>query len=145
MTRTPLLLVPGLLCSPRLFAPQLAALDDVAEIVVPDWRQAPLSIFDSWERTAHWVIDQMPRRNSRSPGLSLGGMIAVEIMQVAAGRVTRLALLDTGMRARARPSRRSAAPASGSPTRAASSWCSACRCRASSRPIACPTRHWSTR
>jgi pimeloyl-ACP methyl ester carboxylesterase len=99
MTRTPLLLVPGLLCSPRLFAPQLAALDDVAEIVVPDWRHAPLSIFDSWERTAQWVIDQMPTEKFALAGLSLGGMIAVEIMQVAAGRVTRLALLDTGMRA----------------------------------------------
>ena len=31
-------------------------------------------------------------------GLSLGGMIAVEIMQIAADRVDRLALLDTGMR-----------------------------------------------
>lgn len=52
MTGTPPLLVPGLLCSPRLFAPQLAALNDVAEIVVPDWRQAPLSIFDGWEKTS---------------------------------------------------------------------------------------------
>jgi pimeloyl-ACP methyl ester carboxylesterase len=99
MTRTPLLLVPGLLCSPRLFAPQLAALGDVAEIVVPDWRQAPLSIFDSWEKTARWVIDRMPSEKFALAGLSLGGMIAVEIMQIAADRVTKLALLDTGMRA----------------------------------------------
>src|SRR5947209_1162624 len=34
--KTPLLLVPGMLCSPRLFAPQVAALADVADIVVPD-------------------------------------------------------------------------------------------------------------
>lgn len=99
MSRTPLLLVPGLLCSPRLFAPQLAALSDVAEIVVPDWRQAPLSIFESWETTARWVIDRMPSEKFALAGLSLGGMIAVEIMQIAAGRVTKLALLDTSMRA----------------------------------------------
>ncbi|CAN5540223.1 alpha/beta fold hydrolase [soil metagenome] len=99
MTKTPLLLVPGLLCSPRLFAPQLAALGDVAEIVVPDWRKAPLSIFDTWEKTARWVIDQMPSEKFALAGLSLGGMISVEIMQIAAERVTRLALLDTGMRA----------------------------------------------
>lgn len=99
MTKTPLLLVPGLLCSPRLFAPQVAALSDAAEIVVPDWRQAPLSIFDSWEKTARWVIDQMPSEKFALAGLSLGGMIAVEIMQIAAERVTKLALLDTGMRA----------------------------------------------
>lgn len=99
MTKTPLLLVPGLLCSPRLFAPQLAALKEVAEIVVPDWRQAPLSIFDSWEKTARWVIDRMPSEKFALAGLSLGGMIAVEIMQIAPERVTKLALLDTGMRA----------------------------------------------
>jgi pimeloyl-ACP methyl ester carboxylesterase len=99
MTKTPLLLVPGLLCSPRLFASQLAALNDVAEIVVPDWREAPLSIFDSWEKTARWVMDRMPSEKFALAGLSLGGMIAVEIMQIAADRVTKLALLDTGMRA----------------------------------------------
>jgi pimeloyl-ACP methyl ester carboxylesterase len=98
MTRTPLLLVPGLLCSPRLFAPQVAALHDVAEIVVPDWRTAPPSIFDSWDSTARWVLDRMPADTFALAGLSLGGMIAVEIMQIAAERVTRLALLDTGMR-----------------------------------------------
>jgi pimeloyl-ACP methyl ester carboxylesterase len=98
MTKTPLLLVPGLLCSPRLFAPQVAALSDIADIVVPDWRTAPLSIFDTWEKTARWVLGQMPSTKFALAGLSLGGMIAVEIMQIAAERVSRLALLDTGMR-----------------------------------------------
>ncbi|HYD08255.1 MAG TPA: alpha/beta hydrolase [Reyranella sp.] len=98
MAKTPLLLVPGLLCSPRLFAPQVAALQDVAEVVVPDWRQAPLSIFDTWEKTARWVLDQAPAPAFALAGLSLGGMISVEIMQIAAERVTKLALLDTGMR-----------------------------------------------
>jgi pimeloyl-ACP methyl ester carboxylesterase len=98
MARTPLLLVPGMLCSPRLFAPQVAALADTAEIVVPDWRAAPLGIWDSWKSAAAWVLDQMPADKFALAGLSLGGMLAVEIMQVAADRVTRLALLDTGMR-----------------------------------------------
>ena len=99
MTRTPLLLVPGLLCSPRLFAPQVAALADVADVVVPDWCTAPLGIFDSWETTARWVLEQMPAQQFALAGLSLGGMISVEIMLIAAERVTKLALLDTGMRA----------------------------------------------
>lgn len=98
MTKTPLLLVPGLLCSPRLYGPQIAALRDIADVVVPDWRRAPLSIFDSWDKTARWVLDQAPAGKFALAGLSLGGMIAVEIMQIAADRVTRLALLDTGMR-----------------------------------------------
>lgn len=98
MAKTNLLLIPGLLCSPRLFAPQVAALADLAEIVVPDWRRAPLSIWDSWETAARWIVDQMPPGKFALAGLSLGGMLAVEIMQIAADRVTKLALLDTGMR-----------------------------------------------
>ena len=98
MAKTPLLLIPGLLCSPRLFAPQVAALADTAEVVVPDWRQAPLAIWDNWESAARWCIEQMPPGKFALAGLSLGGMLAVEIMQIAADRVTKLALLDTGMR-----------------------------------------------
>ena len=98
MTKTPLLLVPGLLCSPRLFAPQVAALGDVADIVVPDWRKAPLSIFDSWEKTARRVLGQMPAQKFALAGLSLGGIVAAEIMRLMPERVTRLALLYTGMR-----------------------------------------------
>jgi pimeloyl-ACP methyl ester carboxylesterase len=98
MAKTPLLLVPGMLCSPRLFAAQVAALADEAEIVVPDWRRAPLAIWDTWESAARWVVEQMPAEKFALAGLSLGGMLAVEIMQFAAHRVSRLALLDTGMR-----------------------------------------------
>jgi len=98
MAKTNLLLIPGLLCSPRLFTPQMAALADLAEIVVPDWRRAPLAIWDSWESAARWIVDQMPPGKFALAGLSLGGMLAVEIMQVAADRVTKLALLDTSMR-----------------------------------------------
>ena len=105
MAKTPLLLVPGVLCSPRLFAAQVAALQGDAEIVVPDWRKAPLSIWDSWESAARWVMDQMPAEKFALAGLSLGGMLAVEIMQVAADRVTKLALLDTSMRSQSEAER----------------------------------------
>ena len=98
MAKTPLLLIPGLLCSPRLYAAQVAALQDRAEIVVPDWRRAPLAVWDTWGSAARWIVDQMPPGKFAMVGLSLGGMLAVEIMQFAADRVTRLALLDTGMR-----------------------------------------------
>ncbi len=98
MDKTPLLLVPGMLCSPRLYAGQVAALAAEAEVVVPDWRRAPLSIWDTWESAARWVADQMPAEKFALAGLSLGGMLAVEIMQFAAQRVTKLALIDTGMR-----------------------------------------------
>ncbi len=96
--KVPLLLVPGVLCSPRLYAAQISALRDIADIVVPDWREAPLAIWDSWEQTARWVLAQAPAEKFALAGLSLGGMISVEIMQIAPERVTKLALLDTGMR-----------------------------------------------
>ena len=105
MAKTPLLLVPGVLCSPRLFAAQVAALEGQTEIVVPDWRQAPLSIWDTWESAARWVIEQLPAEKFALAGLSLGGMLAVEIMQFAADRVTKLALLDTGMRSQSEAER----------------------------------------
>lgn len=99
MQKVPLLLVPGMLCSPRLYAPQIDALADCADIVVPDWRKAPLAIWESWENTARWVLAQAPAGRFALAGLSLGGMIAVEMMQIAAERVMKLALLDTGLRA----------------------------------------------
>jgi pimeloyl-ACP methyl ester carboxylesterase len=95
MTTTPLLLVPGLLCSPRLYGPQVAALKAQADIVVPDWREAPLGIWDSWEATARWVLSQAPGPQLAVAGLSLGGVIALEIMRIAPERVAKLALLDT--------------------------------------------------
>lgn len=105
MNKTALLLVPGMLCSPRLYADQVTALSGEADIVVPDWRRAPLAIWDSWESAARWVVDQMPAGNFALAGLSLGGMLAVEIMQFAAERVTKLALLDTGMRSQSEAER----------------------------------------
>ena len=98
MEKTPLLLVPGMICSPRLYTRQVAALAAETELVVPDWRRAPLAIWDSWQSAARWVVDQMPAGKFALAGLSLGGMLAVEIMQFAAERVTKLALLDTGVR-----------------------------------------------
>ena len=99
MAKTPLLLVPGLLCSPRLYAPQVAALAELAEIVVPDWRRAPLAVWDSWGEAGRWVLDQAPAEKFALAGLSLGGILAAEIMKQAPTRVTRLALLDTVMTA----------------------------------------------
>jgi len=105
MNKTALLLVPGMLCSPRLYADQVAALSGEADIVVPDWRRAPLAIWNDWESAARWVVDQMPAGKFALAGLSLGGMLAVEIMQFAAERVTKLALLDTGMRSQSEADR----------------------------------------
>jgi pimeloyl-ACP methyl ester carboxylesterase len=94
-----LLLIPGLLCSPALWAEQVRALNDIADIGVADHtRHASLP------EIAEAILAEAPPRFALA-GLSMGGYIAYEIIRRAADRVTRLALLDTGARADA-PERR---------------------------------------
>ncbi|MGH6988621.1 MAG: alpha/beta fold hydrolase [Stellaceae bacterium] len=91
--KTPLLLLPGLLCDRRLYAPQIAALDDVAEITVPD-----LTRDESFAAMVRRVLADAPEKFALA-GLSMGGYVAQEIMRTAPQRVSRLALLDTSARA----------------------------------------------
>lgn len=88
----PLLFVPGLLASPRLYAEQLPAL----------WRLGPVTVAD------HTRDDDMPglarRILAHAPprfaliGLSMGGYVAFEVLRQEPERVLRLALLDTTAR-----------------------------------------------
>jgi pimeloyl-ACP methyl ester carboxylesterase len=88
----PILLVPGLNCSARLYAPQ-----------IPDlWRFGPVTIAnhtrdDTVSAIAARVLSDAPPRFALA-GLSMGGYIALEIMRQAADRVVKLALLSTGAR-----------------------------------------------
>lgn len=93
MQTQPILLVPGLNCSPRLYAPQMPAL----------WRFGPVTVADhtrdeTMAAIATRILEAAPRRFALA-GLSMGGYIALEIVRQAAGRVAKLALLDTGSRA----------------------------------------------
>lgn len=88
----PLLLVPGLLCSARLYAPQVAAL----------WPQGPVTIADHRRdddigAVARRILEQAPPRFALA-GLSYGGYIAFAMMRLAPERIERLALLDTSAR-----------------------------------------------
>ena len=98
--KIPLLLLPGLLCDRRLWAPQMASLADIAEPIVAD-----LTCDDSIEAMAQWALVAAPPRFAVA-GLSMGGYVAQEIMCQAQERVTRLALLDTSARADAPEQRR---------------------------------------
>jgi pimeloyl-ACP methyl ester carboxylesterase len=91
--RTPLVLLPGLLCGPALWAAQMAALSDLAEPRVAD-----LTRDESMSGMAETVLADAPKRFALA-GLSMGGYVALEIMRRAPERVTRLALLDTSARA----------------------------------------------
>ena len=88
----PIVLVPGLNCSARLYAEQIPAL----------WRFGPVMVADHTRDTS---IPAVARRIlAAAPpffaliGLSMGGYIAFEIMRQAPQRVAKLALLDTGAR-----------------------------------------------
>jgi pimeloyl-ACP methyl ester carboxylesterase len=86
-----LLLLPGLLCDARLWAPQQAALSDLADIVIAD-----LTRSDSLRAMAEAAMASVPAdRPVAVAGLSMGGYVAMEIARAWPERVSRLALLDT--------------------------------------------------
>jgi pimeloyl-ACP methyl ester carboxylesterase len=92
MEAEPLVLLSGLLCDRRLFAPQLPALTGEREVLIPDLTQD-----ESIEGMARRVLGAAPDRFALA-GLSMGGYVALEIMRLAPERVSRLALLDTRAR-----------------------------------------------
>lgn len=87
--QAPLLLLPGMMCDARLFAPQLAAFSGQRPVVV-----APMTGSDSVEALADDILTHAPPRFALA-GLSMGGIVAMEIIARAPDRVTHLALLDT--------------------------------------------------
>jgi pimeloyl-ACP methyl ester carboxylesterase len=89
----PILLIPALYCSARLYADQIPALWDVGPVTVANHTMA-----DSIAQIADQILIHAPPRFALA-GLSMGGYTALEIMRQAPGRVCRLALLDTSARA----------------------------------------------
>jgi len=100
--RIPLVLVPGTLCSEAAWAPQASALSDIADPTIADLRG-----HDSLTDMADAILQDAPPIFALA-GHSMGGRIALEIMDRAPDRVSRLALLDTGTHpvAEAEPARR---------------------------------------
>ncbi|SHJ27055.1 alpha/beta fold hydrolase [Wenxinia saemankumensis] len=89
---TPLVLLPGMMCDARLFGPQIAALDG-RDVLVP-----ALDGADDMGTLAAQVLAASPERFALA-GLSMGGIVAMEVIRQAPQRVERLALLDTNPRA----------------------------------------------
>jgi pimeloyl-ACP methyl ester carboxylesterase len=85
----PLVLLPGLLNTRRLYESQIADLADLAEVIVPElWH------YDSIGAMAQAVLDAAPERFALG-GFSMGGYVCFEILRRAPERVERLALMDT--------------------------------------------------
>jgi pimeloyl-ACP methyl ester carboxylesterase len=88
----PILLVPGLASSPRIFAPVAPAL----------WRFGPVTVANhirdnSMGAIARRILAEAPPRFALA-GHSMGGYIAFEIMRQAPQRVAKLALINTQAR-----------------------------------------------
>jgi len=90
--KIPLLFLPGLNCTARLFEGQIGDLADIADPIVGD-----LTTADSMAELAASVLRAAPPRFALA-GLSMGGYLAFEILRSAPERVDRLALLDTQAR-----------------------------------------------
>jgi pimeloyl-ACP methyl ester carboxylesterase len=85
----PVVLVPGLNCSARLYGPQINALWPFAPIMIANQRR------DSDVTTlAARILSEAPPRFA-VVGLSMGGYAAFEMVRQAPDRVGKLALLDT--------------------------------------------------
>lgn len=89
---TPLLLVPGMMCDGRMWGDVPAALDHAAI-------SHPLPTGGvTMAEIAAAILREAPPRFALA-GLSMGGIVAMEILAQAPQRVERLALLDTNPRA----------------------------------------------
>jgi len=91
-TPLPVVLIPGLNCSARLYAEQIPAL----------WRFAPVQVADhtranSMDLIAAQILAAAPPRFALA-GLSMGGYLALTIVRLAPERVQKLALLDSSAR-----------------------------------------------
>lgn len=85
----PIVFLPGMMCDARLFGPQLAELSAQYTVSV-----APLTHGERIEEIASGLLDQLPRRFALA-GLSMGGIVAMEILRRAPDRVSRIALIST--------------------------------------------------
>lgn len=85
---TPLVLIPGMMCDERMWG-------DLAIRLSPRHVSHALpSACDSMELLAADVLRNAPERFAMA-GLSLGGIVAMEVLAQAPDRVERIALLDT--------------------------------------------------
>jgi pimeloyl-ACP methyl ester carboxylesterase len=89
----PVVLIPGLLGSARLYAPQLPELWRCGAVTIADHTRD-----DSMGAIARRILASAPPRFALA-GLSMGGYLAFEILRQARARVAKLALLDTSARA----------------------------------------------
>lgn len=85
----PLVLLPGMMCDGRVFGPQIKYFGRTRAIHLP-----PLTRHDRVEALAREVLKYAPDHFALA-GLSMGGIVAMEVIRQAPERVSRIALFDT--------------------------------------------------
>ncbi len=85
----PIVFLPGMMCDARLFGPQIAELSADHSVMV-----APVTRGERIEEIASGLLDELPQKFALA-GLSMGGIVAMELLRRAPDRITRLALMDT--------------------------------------------------
>lgn len=86
---TPLILLPGMMCDARLFGPQIAAFSGRIPLIT-----APLGAHATISALAKNILSFAPAQFALA-GLSMGGIVAMEVLRLAPERVRGLALMDT--------------------------------------------------
>ena len=86
---TPLVLIPGMMCDARLFGPQVDAFSMDYDLIF-----ASITEEASVKKLAERVLSQAPERFAVA-GLSMGGIVAMEMLRIAPQRIERIALMDT--------------------------------------------------
>ena len=85
----PLVLLPGMMCDARLFAAQFAAFSGTRTVI-----SAAIGGHQTMGALAKDVLATLPHRFALA-GLSMGGIVAMEMVRQAPERVAGLALMDT--------------------------------------------------
>jgi pimeloyl-ACP methyl ester carboxylesterase len=88
----PIVCIPGLGCSARLYAEQIPQLWTIGPVTI-----AQHGRHESMDAIARSILASAPQRFALI-GLSMGGYLSFEIMRQAPQRVAKLALLDTSAR-----------------------------------------------
>lgn len=93
----PIVFLPGMMCDARLFEPQIRAFSATHPVMV-----APITHGQRIEEIASGILPLLPQKFALA-GLSMGGIVAMEILRRAPERVTRIALMDTNCLAETPP------------------------------------------
>jgi pimeloyl-ACP methyl ester carboxylesterase len=93
----PVVFLPGMMCDARLYEPQIRAFSATHPVMV-----APITHGQRIEEIASAILPLLPPKFALA-GLSMGGIVAMEILRRAPERVTRVALMDTNCLAETPP------------------------------------------